>query len=428
MSLVSSVLGDLAEGFSLPITRRGLFSQDDFFQGFQKDYSSAVEDVLNRWGSRASKADRFASYKRLRERDASDDSKAATISETEGAYVIVIDMSDFANGEITVQTVQCSAVVEGKYGDRTYKRSFPLPNNTVIDGVKADLSDDNILTVTAPRKGRAVAIGTSDSTGSASTGTSQAGVSSIEAQIIPTECQSSLSSSCTTTKGRPIPMTLEGESAVASTAAQVVKNEALSTERRSSQSRIIPLNIEGETSSTTSAATTTETTKEVSERIIPTAVQEQQGYRTMTSSYQNRVLPINKRGRFFQDAAFENVWRDFETAIDELVTRRGSRAGMEDDRDQFQSYRNLRDIVQQDDNQAATVSKENNECKIVVDVKDFVDGHLDVKAIEGVIIVSGKKGHYTFEKRFTVASLKQPDKVTAAISADGVLTITAPLF
>ncbi|XP_068201378.1 uncharacterized protein [Palaemon carinicauda] len=417
MPLVSSVLGDLTEGFSLPITRRGLFSQDDFFQGFQKDYSNAVEDVLNRWGSRASKADRFASYKRLRARDASDDSKAASISETEDAYVIVIDMSDFASGQITVQTVQCSAVVEGVYGDRTYKRSFPLPTNTVIDGVKADLSDDNILTVTAPKKGRAVAIGTAASASSTSPG-----ASSIEAQIIPQECQSSLAASVTTTKGRSIPMTIEGESTVASGAAEAVKKEALlSTERRPSQTRIIPLNVEGETTSTTSV-------KEVSEKIVPTAVHEQEGYRTITSSlYQNRMLPIKRRGRFFQDASFENVWKDFESAIDEVVARRGSRAGMEDERDRFNSYRNLRDIVQQDDNQAATVSKESNEFKIVVDVKDFVDGHLDVKAIDGVVIVSGKKGHYTFERRFTVAGLTQPDKVAAALSADGVLTITAPL-
>lgn len=65
---------------------------------------------------------------------------------------IVVDMSDYANGQITVETCGFSAVVKGQAGQRVYHRRFPLPQDTVIDGVVADLSDDNILTVTAPRK------------------------------------------------------------------------------------------------------------------------------------------------------------------------------------------------------------------------------------------------------------------------------------
>lgn len=65
---------------------------------------------------------------------------------------IVLDMNEYASGEITVETVGLSAVVEGKVGQRRYHRRFPLPQNTIIDGVVADMSDENILTVTAPRK------------------------------------------------------------------------------------------------------------------------------------------------------------------------------------------------------------------------------------------------------------------------------------
>lgn len=90
MSLTSSLLG---EGLRLPISRRGLFSKDDFFSGFQDDYKNAVEDVLDRWRSRSSVADRFASYRKLRERDASDDSQAATISETPDNYVVCVTSS-----------------------------------------------------------------------------------------------------------------------------------------------------------------------------------------------------------------------------------------------------------------------------------------------------------------------------------------------
>lgn len=81
-------MGELSEGFQLPITRRGLFSKDDFFKGFQQDYSQAVGDVLDKWRSRSSLADRYASYRKLRERDHSDNSQAATISETPTNHVV----------------------------------------------------------------------------------------------------------------------------------------------------------------------------------------------------------------------------------------------------------------------------------------------------------------------------------------------------
>lgn len=61
-----------------------------------------------------------------------------------------------------------------------------------------------------------------------------------------------------------------------------------------------------------------------------------------------------------------------------------------------------------------------------MDVKDFADGHLDVKAVAGAVLVTGKKGTCSFERRFSIPGLSQPEKVAAALSADGVLTITAP--
>ncbi|KAG7155781.1 uncharacterized protein LOC121854545 [Homarus americanus] len=439
MSLASTLLGDLKGGFRLPITRRGAFLQDDFFSGFQKDYSRAVGDVLDRWGSRSSKADRFASYRKLRERDASEDSQAATISETTDNYVIVLDMNEYSSGEITVQTVGFSALVEGKVANRTYKRSFPLPKNTIIDRVVADLSDENILTITAKRKGKGVAINvdsTDDAARSATSSQQQssADVTSIESQIIPTEAEKTQTSSSATTEERVIPTVRDGGNTNTS---RTVKTEAMASSgtRKGSSSRIIPLNIEGETIASQtvdeadSAATQTSATSSTAEKIIPTvreggATQAASTSTTYSSSTQNRVLPINRRGRFFQDSTFENVWDDFESAIDELMSRRGSRSGQEEDK--FQSYRNLRQCVQQDDNQAATVSTGNGEYKVVVDVKDFVDGHLDVKAEKGAIVVVGKKGTCSFERRFSIPGLSQPDLVAAALSADGVLTITAP--
>lgn len=462
MPLASTLLGDLTEGFRLPIARRGMFSQDDFFSGFRNDYGRAVGDVLDRWGSRSSKADRFASYRRLRERDPSEDSLAATISEKPEVYVIVLDMNEYASGHITVETIGLSAVVEGKSGHGSYRRQFPLPQNTVIDGVVADMSDENILTITAPRKGKGVSIRmdsrddtakvdqrstcTSTANDAASTQESGVDISSVEAQIIPTEVNASQTTSASTIQERVIPTFKEG-TARNTTTESVKTEEVASSTRRGSKSRVIPLNIEGETtasetmvsqgSTTTSASAQTETTSETvssPERLVPTVTESgaadatqakmTQTTTSTTTSARGRVLPIKKRGRFFQDSTFERVWDDFESVMDDLVARRGSRAGLEKDR--FQSYRNLRQCVQQDDNQAWNVTKDNGEYKIVVDVKEFVDDHLDVKAEQGAIVVTGKKGTVSFERRFSIPGLSQPDKVAAALSADGVLTITAP--
>ncbi|XP_027224557.2 uncharacterized protein [Penaeus vannamei] len=404
MSLAGSMLG----GFQLPITRRGRFLEDDFFSGFQNNYKRAVDDVLDRWGSRKTLADRLASYRRLREKDASDDTKAATISETDDAYMIVLDMSDFASGEITVQTSGFFAVVDGKAPPRVFNRRFPLPKTVVIDRVVADLSDDNILKITAPKKGaKGLAVNLEGEQTSALT--QQQAAPAVEEQIIRTQTASSLSQA--PGGSRVIPLEVEGEATSSSTAtsssssrvesvAQAVKSEELSAGRRGSNTRIIPLNIEGDEGDSSFSSFTS------------------------TSSH-NRVLPIKRRGRFLQDATFEKVWKDFETALDEVMARRGSRTGLEDDR--MQSYKNLRQCVQQEDNQAANVSKDEGEVKIVLDVKDYVDGHLDVKAEDGAIVVKGKKGPCSFERRFSIPNLSQPDKVAAALSDDGVLTVTAPV-
>ena len=73
----------------LPITRRGLFSEDDFFRDFQSDYSTAVSDVLNRWGGRSLLADQFTNYRKALKSESQDDSSlAASISETAEGYVV----------------------------------------------------------------------------------------------------------------------------------------------------------------------------------------------------------------------------------------------------------------------------------------------------------------------------------------------------
>jgi len=43
--------------------------------------------------------------------------------------------------------------------------------------------------------------------------------------------------------------------------------------------------------------------------------------RTSTTSEAYKTLPISKRGQFFKDDYFKNVWNDFDSAMDEMVGR-----------------------------------------------------------------------------------------------------------
>uniref|UniRef100_A0A0P4WKJ9 SHSP domain-containing protein n=1 Tax=Scylla olivacea TaxID=85551 RepID=A0A0P4WKJ9_SCYOL len=257
-------------------------------------------------------------------------------------------------------------------------------------------------------------------------------------------------SSSTSMEERVIPTTRDG--VAVNSATQRTQQEVKFTGRKGSGTRIIPLTMEDDTGSgdtTSSSASNTSQAGEATrsfERIIPTVREgdmpstsssssserktSTQYSGSSSSSVQSRILPIHRRGRFFQDSTFERVWDDFENAVDDLVTKRGSEneeSQKKEEDDQIQTYRNLRKVIKEEDNQAATVSKEDDGYKIVMDVKDFVDGLLDVKALDGSVMVTGEKGNNKFERRFSIPGLSEPEKVAAALSADGVLTITAPV-
>ncbi|ROT82036.1 heat shock protein 21 [Penaeus vannamei] len=70
-------------GHFFPITRRGLFFSDSFFQDSWNDFQKAVREVLARWGDQSSLLDDLTSYRNLRSRDLREDTQAVTSSEDE---------------------------------------------------------------------------------------------------------------------------------------------------------------------------------------------------------------------------------------------------------------------------------------------------------------------------------------------------------
>ena len=59
-------------------------------------------------------------------------------------------------------------------------------------------------------------------------------------------------------------------------------------------------------------------------------------------------------------------------------------------------------------------------------MKDFKESELDVKCEGDVLMVRGGGAGNSLSRQFELPGLGDPEKVTAALSEDGVLTITAP--
>ncbi|XP_042855521.1 uncharacterized protein LOC122242304 isoform X2 [Penaeus japonicus] len=146
----------------LPISRRGLFFGDSFFQESWKDFQRAVKEVLNKWGEHPSAGDDLTRYRSLRSRDLREENQAVTSSEDERQHKFVLDVKDFTDGgEISVKAVNDrELVVEGrkeKAGDgskcsQRFLRRFVVPGDIRLDAVASVVSSDGVLTISAPKK------------------------------------------------------------------------------------------------------------------------------------------------------------------------------------------------------------------------------------------------------------------------------------
>lgn len=86
----SSRLSDAAQQETLlPISSRGHFFSDAFFEDARQHFESAVRGVLERRGhSRSSLHDDLASYRTLRQADLSEASQAATVTENAACHQV----------------------------------------------------------------------------------------------------------------------------------------------------------------------------------------------------------------------------------------------------------------------------------------------------------------------------------------------------
>lgn len=400
---------DTWESF-LPVSRRGRFFQDSFFENTRSHFDDAIREALSRWDddddflsdswhdAGSPLLSNFSRYRQMRNRHVDDDSLAVTVTSDNNVHKIVLDVHDFVEGDLKVKVVgDRDLLVEGRRekaadgasatSSQKFSRRFALPEETDIGAIDSVMSSDGILTITAPKLGRTGATSSHSETKTFSSSASKA-----RGEREPCDCD----------KCNPKLRTRE--------------NVCRASSERS-QSRF----------SSDSSRETSEHKQNQSESCrladrmdVP-----------INAFFNSR--PITRRGRFFDDSFFEDTRSGYRTAIQDILSKWGERSSSIDD---MTSYRNLRTRDLREDNQAVKVIEDEFQHKFIVDVQDFMkDGEINVKAVDDQeLVVEGhvekqegaSKSIKRFSRRFTLPKDVHLESVSSVMSSDGVLTIIAP--
>nr|XP_027233902.1 uncharacterized protein LOC113825285 [Penaeus vannamei] len=385
-----------AWGVFLPISRRGSFFQDAFFSDTHKDFDSSVREVLARWSGDDFQAKDFRRedimdrYRQLRSRNLKEENQAVTVTSDNTSHKIVLDVHDFLEGDVRVKVLdEEELLVEGhverkeegslSVSSHSFRRYFSLPRHTNVTAITSVMSTDGILTITAPK--------------------------------MKTE----------TTKENIITQTstLNNCEKVSETRTQMASNDESETTQSS-------LSTDSEHSSSTRKETCschfgTKGTADSSR---------------LHRGSRDTLLPITRRGDFFQDSFFSGIHRNFDASIRKVLNGWNDAdlqlADFWDDDDFHRSdrlgrYRQLRSRNLWSDNQAVTVTSDNISYKIVLDMHDFVDGDVKVKLMgekELLVEALSAGSSRTFRRSFSLPESTDMTSITPVMSSDGILTIT----
>ncbi|XP_047474764.1 uncharacterized protein LOC125029065 [Penaeus chinensis] len=150
-----------SESSYLPIIRKGLFSDDHFFENVRQNYSQAVKEVLESANEWSCERDAMQVYRNLRQRNLQVENQAFSVTEDEHTHKVVMDVHDFTSGDVTVSLVGGSELViegqaekqEGSCSARkSFCRRFLLPELVDRDAISSALSSDGILSVISTKK------------------------------------------------------------------------------------------------------------------------------------------------------------------------------------------------------------------------------------------------------------------------------------
>ncbi|KAG7158672.1 uncharacterized protein LOC121878296 [Homarus americanus] len=480
--------------FYLPINRKGRFFQDSSVDQERNQFDSAIKDVLNKWDESdflkealddkdfgwSSNLNR---YRKLRSRNMKEDNQAVTVTSDNTCHKIMLDVHDFMDGEVKVKVVgERELLVEGRMDasktrdligiSNTFRRRFSLPDATNMDAITSVMSSDGILTITAPKVVsqtkedstipiKVTGTKTNISDYRTSTSTSQAGsdksTGANNSKMTETheekhKCETRQQSE------HKVPIhvssTLGNNQSSSQTQSDSINSKAEAKCEYNTASEDKKLRRESEQrehmSSSTSASADTQHSAG-KQTGTETRTQSKNSSSTTSEEFSkipfsmHDSVPIKRKGHFFDDSFFEDTRLDFENAVNDVLKRWGEKELLKDAWDDtdlrmsnnLRRYRKLRSHDLKEDNQAMTVTSDNTCHKIVLDVRDFMDGEVKVKVVgERELQVEGRMDaakardltgvSNTFRRRFSLPDATNMDAITSVMSSDGVLTITAP--
>ncbi|XP_042240681.1 serine-rich adhesin for platelets-like [Homarus americanus] len=429
----------LSKSSFLPITRRGQFFNDSFFENSRNDFQNAVNEILRKWGETDVLTDRWddtnflisnnlSRYRLLRAKNLKEENQAFTVSTDSTCHKIVMDVHEFMDGEVKVKVVgETEVVVEGRMktnnGEfslscQSFRRRFSVPDLTDTKAITSVMSSDGILTITIP-----IAVSQIKDTTTTIPITIQGDLNTpTDAKITKTtvsegasgnSASSSISQKFDTKEDK-----CEAQECQKKKCHQIT-NDSTGTARAQNDGNVKLPSVSAQSNCTSHSQHSDEkqSTSQSSAMHIPMAT----------------ALPITTRGLFFNDSFFQDAWKDFQEAVKEVVSKWGKGCSANDD---MTSYRSLRSRDMRDENQAVKSSQDEFNYKFLVDVQDFTTGgDISVKAVndrelmvEGRVEKEEAGSKYTkkFLRRFVVPRDIHLESVSSVMSADGVLTITAP--
>nr|XP_045610251.1 uncharacterized protein LOC123765552 [Procambarus clarkii] len=470
----------LSQSSFLPITRRGQFFNDSFFEDAQKDFQNAVNEILRRWGREELPSDRWedsnlrlgsslSRYRQLRAHNLREENQAITITTNDTCHKIVMDVHDFMEGEVKVKVVgQKVVMVEGHTNSNTntgdfsltsqsFRRQFSLPDQTNIEVITAAMSSDGILTITVPKS-----VNRGQNNGMIIPITIE-GNHNSETDVkgsVTSVSKATTSNTASDTNSKLLEVKEENCKSEECQKKECMQNKTESTLRQNEEKKFATMQkVSANSTNSSNSSCTKQRDTEVTGLVgtcgthDDTSQQKLSGVSSkseqLSRSHHSEIrqfcepgnihisnlttLPITTRGLFFDDSFFQNAWKDFQDAVKEVVSRWGQESSTSD---YLTCYRNLRTRDLKDENQAVKSSEDEFNYKFVVDVQDFTDGgEITVKAVnEKELVVEGhvekKEGGSKFTKkflrRFVVPGSIYLESVTSVMSSDGVLTITAP--
>ncbi|XP_045131968.1 serine-rich adhesin for platelets-like isoform X1 [Portunus trituberculatus] len=465
--------------FELPITRRGHFFQDSAFENAYEQLNNNVRRILQQWGetdflselssdSKLSHSNSLDHFRQLRRDNLREEDQAVTVASDATTYKIVMDVHDFLVGDVKVRVEsERELVVEGRTETKTgswtsssnsFRRRFCLPPNTDLAAVSAVLSDDGILTVSAPLKNVAreqkqteVPVVVQDARAAPSSD-QRAGFSSLNTNSTQ-KCTCRLGQQVQSGAARSgrehiIPIKLDEDLEETSRRSPASMNMQ-ATRDSQSQDFMSQEKVESSEKGTYEASRQSQRAESfsASSRASSVASQLSSEKKDKTQSFSTHHVPINtrnqlpitRRGLFFDDSFFAGMRQDFQSAVNEVLGRWGNSEMLMNDRDDASClgrYKELREHSLNVESQAVTITADETSHKIVIDVHNFLNGDVRVR-VEGEreVVVEGSTDTKTddlavssnsFRRRFCLPANTDTAAMSAVISDDGILTITAP--